>query len=78
MGEVVNLNVDKPKYIIVSSFGDINTHFVQKTSVGLFDTRDEAEKYVVDTYAGTNYICEVLPLNNKSIFENENDTTTTI
>tara|TARA_Y100001938_G_scaffold151150_1_gene246582 strand:+ start:660 stop:896 length:237 start_codon:yes stop_codon:yes gene_type:complete len=78
MGEVVNLNVDKPKYIIVSSFGDSNTHFVQKTSVGLFDTRDEAEKYVVDTYAGTNYICEVLPLNNKSIFENENDTTTTI
>ena len=69
MGEVINLNIQQPKYIIVASIGDSNTHFVQKTSFGLFDTRDEAEKYIVDTYAGTNYICDVIPLNDKNIFE---------
>ena len=72
MGDVVNLNIQQPKYIIVASIGDSNTNFVQKTSFGLFDTRDEAEKYIVDTYAGTNYICDVLPLNDKSRFENNN------
>jgi hypothetical protein len=69
MGDVINLNIQQPKYIIVSSIGDSNTHFVQKTSFGLFDTREEAEKYIVDTYAGTNYICDVIPLNDKNIFE---------
>jgi hypothetical protein len=55
--------ISEPQYIIVVTFGDPNSHLAQATSLGMFDSIDEATAYFEKEYEGTNHICEVVPLN---------------
>ena len=51
------------KYIVVVEYGVPNTNEALKTSLGIFNNREEAEEFRVDTYVDTNHICTILPLN---------------
>ena len=56
MDNIIDINGNKPRYIVVVKIGDPHTNFQNTSSFGLFNNRDEADKFVVDTYSGTNYI----------------------
>jgi len=72
MDNIIDINGNKPRYIVVVKIGDPHTNFENTSSFGLFNNRDEADKFVVDTYSGTNYICELVPFNNKDLLKEIN------
>jgi hypothetical protein len=51
------------QYIAVVKYGDPNTHKPLKTSMGIFESHEDAKAWVHGTYHGTNHIVDVLPLN---------------
>ena len=55
--------MSKPKYIVVVEYGDPNTNEALKTSLGIFNNREEADEFRIDTYVDSNHICTILPLN---------------
>jgi len=56
--------MDKPKhYILVVEYGDPNTNVALKTSLGIFNSREDADLFRANTYIDTNHICTILPFN---------------
>jgi len=51
------------QYIAVVKYGDPNSHKPLQTSMGVFESREDAEAWVDGTYDGSNFIVDILPLN---------------
>jgi|TARA_R100001129_G_scaffold72244_1_gene49084 hypothetical protein len=51
------------QWIAVIQYGDPNTNQPLKTSMGVFESKEQAENWVSEMYEGTNFIVDVLPLN---------------
>jgi len=55
--------VNKTKYILTVEYGDPNSNLPLRTSIGIFEDQEEAEKFREETYEGSNFICTVYPFN---------------
>ena len=56
------------QWIVVVKYGDPNTHEPLKTSMGVFESRKQAEDWAHVIYEGSNFIVEVIPLNDFRLF----------
>ena len=57
------MSEEHQQWIAVIKYGDPNTHEPLKTSMGVFESKEQAENWVSEMYEGTNFIVDVLPLN---------------
>ena len=51
------------QWIAVIKYGDPNTHRPLQTSMGVFESHEDAESWVSEVYDGTNFIVDIIPLN---------------
>ena len=56
------------QWIVVVKYGDPNTHKALKTSMGVFESHEQAEYWANKFYEGTNFICDIIPLNDFRMF----------
>ncbi len=63
----------EPNYILVVQYGDPNSNEALKTSFGIFDSREKADDFRENHYVGSNFICEIVPLNDYKIFMEKNN-----
>tara|TARA_R110001592_G_scaffold212779_1_gene465295 strand:- start:482 stop:673 length:192 start_codon:yes stop_codon:yes gene_type:complete len=57
------MSEEHQQWIAVIQYGDPNTHVPLKTSMGVFESKEQAEDWAHNIYEGTNFIVDVLPLN---------------
>jgi|TARA_R100001530_G_C4250279_1_gene137676 hypothetical protein len=57
------MSEEHQQWIAVIKYGDPNTHESLKTSMGVFESKEQAEDWAHNIYEGTNFIVDVLPLN---------------
>jgi len=57
------MSEEHQQWIAVIKYGDPNTHEPLKTSMGVFESKEQAEGWAHNIYEGTNFIVDVLPLN---------------
>ena len=60
--------MNKTKYILTVEYGDPNSNLPLRTSIGIFEDQEEAEKFREETYEGSNFICTVYPFHVREDF----------
>jgi len=60
-------------WAVVVTMGDPVSHLGHKTSFGVFTSREEADKWVTNTYDDVPYIIDVVPLNQPFYPEDKED-----
>jgi|TARA_R110000796_G_scaffold2045_1_gene8159 hypothetical protein len=58
---------EQPKWIVVVTCGDPNSHLAHQTSFGFFESKEHAEDWSHNVYEDIPYVIDVLPFNDYKV-----------